>query len=245
MATVICMDGLGGNPETTFGELKLRLEDEGHRVVLVSTRGIRTHEDRVENVLMDFVSVCGQSDDKVFLLGFSAGGSAVRLAARHIEKHDLFSNRLAGVILLSQAMPWGVNFLTWPLIKVMVKRLPQLIFGLDINPTESEYTSLVEPVSNDRRDEGVKNRRTIPGTEAQTLAFHPSKFEGYSYPSLVIYGDSDRWVATRAHRKMIALLKKKKQNVTSLEVPHSGHLVLASEVRQLVMLKIQDWIGTQ
>ncbi len=30
MATVICMDGLGGCPEVTFGELKLALEKSPH-----------------------------------------------------------------------------------------------------------------------------------------------------------------------------------------------------------------------
>lgn len=240
------MDGLGGDPETTFGELKLRLESEGHRVVILCTTGIHTHEGRVMAVIEAFGKLMSvDSRTKIFLIGFSAGGSAVRLAAAQIGKHLESKERLGGVILLSQAMPRGINYLTWPLLRTMLWRTFHLIFGLDIDSSEAEYRRLIEPVSNDRRDEVVRSRTTIPGPEARTLALWAPKFERYSYPSLVIYGSSDRWIAPRAHRKMIALLELENLIVTRYEVPNSGHLVLASRGREEVIRRIQSWIGKQ
>lgn len=238
------MDGLGGNPDTTFRELRLRLENDGHRVVLARVEGIRTHEDRVKIVQSSFENMCKFTSEGIFLVGFSAGGSAVRIASERIQNDSAYSKRLKGVALLSQAMPRGINYLTWPLVRTMFWRILHLIFGWDIDSTEAEYQRLIEPVGDDRRNEVVRNRTTIPGQEARTLAFWAPRFLGYSYPSLVIFGSQDRWVSTRAHRKIAALLRRVIA-LESYEVPDAGHLVLASSRRKEVIFAIKSWIAKQ
>lgn len=232
MATVICVDGLGGHPKTTFGGLMEALKE--HDVVLVDTEFVYEHEDRVQFVL-DAYRECGDKD--VFLIGQSAGGSAVRVAAERLEK---MGKHLSGVVLLSPAMPRGIPFMTTTLVDVMLPRWKELLLGLTIFSTEEEYRALVTPLPL-ASEYAVTNRRPISGVEGRMLAFLPPKFVGYSFPTLHIFGGKDRWIAPRAQRKLARKLAQRSK-VTLHKVSKAGHLVLASNEKTEIIEMIREWI---
>jgi alpha-beta hydrolase superfamily lysophospholipase len=237
-ATLICVDGLGGHPETTFGCLKKTLEQMGHKVVLIDTPGVRTHEDRVQLILDEYTL---QHGGDIFLVGQSAGGSAVRIAAERLEK---LGKCLTGIIQLSPAMPFGIVFMTWPLARVMKGRLWELFLGRSISTTMREYKTLVSPLSQEVEYEIVTSRQPVPGLEGRTLAFNPPRFVGYSFPTLHIFGSEDRWIAPRAQHILSKRLRKRSKTI-SYEVAGAGHLTLMSEKRNKIFALIQEWIGAR
>jgi len=233
---VICVDGLGGHPDTTFGLLQKELEQDGHTVLILDTSRVQTHEDRIRLVLC----ACSKHPtEDVVLVGQSAGGSAVRVAAERLERQG---KRLAGVILLSPAMPFGIPFMTMPLLRVMAGRLAELFLGKDIFPTKEEFGTLTAPLAPEVSGEAVAMRQSIPGREARTLAFAPPKFVGYTTPTHYIFGKSDAWVAPRAHIAFATKIGKHSKTTVSV-LGSAGHLTLASENRHDVAKIIQKWIA--
>lgn len=242
MATVVCMDGLGGLPEMTFGGLRHSLSSYGHKIVLCRTEGIERHEQRVIRVLEAITSTLNRGD--TFLLGQSAGGGAVRRAAEILcRKKDDFG--IKGLILLSQSMPRYRLYMTPYLLRNMLQRMYHLVCAKDISPTEKEYARVVEPLSEELRPLMIKYRQMIPGKEARELAFNAPKLGIYHVPLLVIYGEKDRWISPRAHANLGQKLVERAPSVRLVEVPGSGHLTLASDCRAQVILEIKNWIESQ
>lgn len=235
MATIICVDGLAGDPVTTFGVLKKRLQADGHNVVILETSAVYQHEDRVHLALDAYESHRG---DEVFLVGQSAGGSAVRIAAERLEKEE---KHLAGVILLSPAMPRGIFFMTVPLLWVVLARFKALVVGEMVQPTEKEFYSLVAPLPEDVREDVIASRQPVSGVEARTLAVWPPKFVGYKFPTLHIWGDQDMWVSSSAQHKLSKKLLKAGY-ASANPIPGVGHLTLASDKQEEVMGLIERFI---
>lgn len=160
MAILICMDGLAGCPGMTFGGLEKILTKNGHSVILVDVEGIQTHDDRIKKVLSCYEHVrTNFPGEKIFLLGQSAGGSAVRIAAESLEG----LNQPDGVILMSPAMPRFIWYGTPVLMKIMMKRLWQIICGKTLNSTDAEARKLLSPMSKDVCDAALFAREPIPG----------------------------------------------------------------------------------
>jgi len=200
------MDGLGGCPQVTFGELKTALERNNHRVVLVNVLGIQTHEGRIERVLACYEHERSERpNEPIYFAGQSAGGDAIRIAAERLASENRDAC-VAGVILLSPAMPRWVLFLTHVLFVTMAKRLVDLMLGRVVETTELEYEALVAPLPSHMREHIVAHRMPISGKEGRTLAFYPSKFKGYPFPTLHVYGDRDQWIAPHAQAKLGLML---------------------------------------
>ena len=87
---VICVDGLGGDPEKTFKKLKKVLCKKGYSVSLVPTHAFHSFEKRA-NVVYESVV---QSNKDVVLIGMCAGATAACHAA---EK----SENVQGVVCIS------------------------------------------------------------------------------------------------------------------------------------------------
>lgn len=242
MATIICMDGLGGRPEVTFHPLVSQLSAAGHKVVFAPIDSIRTHTDRVARVIQAFNKASEDPQEKIFLVGQSAGGSAVRIAAERLTEMGRTA-QLKGVIMLSPAMPMGILYMTKPLFKVMLGRFLDLILGRTIHATAEEYAQLVEPYVPDGKHDLVASRIPIPGPEARELALYPNRLRNYQVPTLVLYGDQDRWISPDAHRKLCGRLEQQSDlDVTSQVVSGAGHLTLASHESDVALWKIQNWI---
>lgn len=248
MATVICVDGLAGHPQTTFGSLKKRLEEDGHHVFLADTSSVVTHEGRVEIALNAYEGYSDYSPGKIFLVGQSAGGSAVRVAAEEIDAMEARSPLLGGIVMLSPAVPRGILFMTKPLWQVIKKRWKELLFGLVVNPTEEEFESLVHPLPANARSSIIASRQPVSGVEARTLALWPPALQPYQYPTLHVYGDADTWIAPSAQ----GVFGKKLRKVLGIEhlletkvVPGAGHLTLASDQGSEVIEHIALWIRRQ
>ncbi|MEX1120340.1 MAG: alpha/beta hydrolase family protein, partial [Candidatus Paceibacterota bacterium] len=223
MVTIICVDGLAGHPEYTFSALQSALEANGHIVNTIDTSAVASHADRVKLALCAYDTAM----KPVVFVGQSAGGSAVRIAAERLEKEG---KPLAGVVLLSPAMPRGILFMTRALWSVMKGRVREVFLGKPIRPTEKEYTTLIEPLPFIEGFAAIRSRQVVSGIECRDLLF-PPKFVGYSYPTLHIWGVEDRWIAPSAQRKLNTMLKKSSE-VTTHELPHMGHLTLASHRRE-------------
>ncbi len=239
MATVICVDGLGGHPEVTFDFLKRKLLSADHEVVVIDTSSVVTHEDRVRLVLDAYYSHVTGSE-AVFLVGQSAGGSAVRIVAERL--HQL-RRPLAGVVMLSPAMPWGIQYMTETLWKVMRGRVSDLMLGRMIRTTEHEYRVLVEPGIHSNIERAVRHRTMISGNEARTLAFVPPVFHGYNYPTLHVFGDQDRWINCKAQWKLGRKMLSAGQQAEIIELKNVGHLTLASWQAPWVATQILRWIS--
>jgi len=237
MATIICVDGLGGHPKTTFGFLKKELVRQGHEVILLDTSGVRSHQDRIQLVLNEYYRHSG----KVFFVGQSAGGGAVRVAAEWLSKKK---SPVAGVIQLSPSVPRGILFMTAPLWSVMKKRLWDLIRGNLVKTTGEEYKTLVGYVAPELRDEVYESRTPISCVEARELALYPAKFQGYGFPTLHIYGDRDPWISPKAQGRL-NLQMSKYSTVTTHVVKGGGHLTLASDSRIKMSISILHWIGSK
>lgn len=236
MALAILVDGLAGRPETTFGSLKDELEQGGHRVVLIDTSRVVTHEDRVQLVLNCYNN---SMDEEVFFIGLSAGGSAVQVAAERIGK----SEHLEGAILLSPAMPRGVFFMTRPLGWLILARLKNLLMDTTIVPTAEEYEELVSPLPEELREEILGARQPISSKEAFILTVRPPKLGKYHCPTLLIYGSEDRWITPQSYWELFRRIRAQGQAINIHEVAGAGHLVLASHKRSEVIETILDWIA--
>ena len=244
---IICMDGLGGHPELTFGELKHAF-DILHHVVFADIEGIVTHEDRVQSVIRSFkagqkmLDKMNESDRRIILIGQSAGGSAVRVAAARLRD----DKSLSGIVTMSQAPSRHILYTTPELTKAMVGRSKDLLLGHNIDLTREEYSSFVMPM-NGNLQKFVDGRQTVPGREARTLAsfFWAPKLERYDRPTLVIYPEKDQWIAPSAHRTMVRKMREHcTSQLESFEVEGSGHITLASDRSQEVINKIKGWIET-
>jgi hypothetical protein len=197
MATVICVDGVGGNPTFPFRELKWALEEIGHKVVLVDVNEISTHKDRVIRVLVAYYKERLKGEDEICFLGFSAGGSAVYTSASDLYEAE---EKVHKVILISpavplQAIPTFMTSMTPELRSGIANNFLDLVLGREISITEKEYVDLMAPFEPEFADELLDNRQKIPGKEARRLAFFPYVFRGYDYPTLMIYGCCDRWIS--------------------------------------------------
>jgi len=240
LAIIICSDGLGGNPEVNFCNLKSELENAGHKIVLVNTADVYDHEDRVNRVLKAYTDACSTNHSlKIFLLGYSAGGSAVRIVA---EKYNDSDGGPDGVIMLSPAMPRFVWFCTGTLVRIMFWRTFSLLFAKTLNMTENETSQLLGPLSKNMLDQLISASIPISTKEARKLAFFPNKFLGFKCPVLHIYGDADRWISPRAQRKLADMLRQKNPLVTSIQIPDSGHVILFSEHGNNVIKTIREWV---
>jgi len=247
MVNVVCMDGLGGNPEITFRELKIALEAVGFSVHLLDPKGIKTHEDRVRRVIGK-VEELRHADPQaeLVLIGQSAGGSAVRIAAerlRHVH------HPVAGVVMLSPAMPRGIFFTTRTLFKLMVKHTLSLCFGIgtgeagEIVLKRADHAKLLSPISDTDGHEAVATAPGLPWRECRTLAFDPQplgKLDGVSV--LLVYGNLDRWVSSSAHRKLECKLKSAGVLLQSVQCAGAGHLTLKSAAGPALIEKIIDWV---
>jgi pimeloyl-ACP methyl ester carboxylesterase len=243
MATVICADGLGGHPSTTFGELKNELEGLGHIVILLDVDGIKTHSERVERLITCYTQIWKQGE-LIYFIGQSAGGSAVRIAAEKIFSNPRLPRLLTGVCMLSPAIPRGIFFLTWTLFCRMSYRLSELLLGKMIEMGEDEYASLVLPIASDKYAEVVANRQAISGAEGRELAFYPPKLESNHFKTLHIYGTDDRWIAPSAQRKLSFWMSRNLGIPMSIfAVEGAGHLTLASNKRKEVIEKIVEWMS--
>jgi pimeloyl-ACP methyl ester carboxylesterase len=239
MATVICMDGLGGHPEVTFGELKIELERGGHKVVYAEVEGINSHDERIQRIVDAFYKERFTAQDKIFLVGQSAGGGALRSAAKVLSRRN---EEVSGVILLSPSMPRFEWFMTKPLAKCILRHLWRLFLAQDINSTQEQYESIIDPVAAELKTKVIENRLALPGRESRTLAFWPPPLTCYSYRTLYVYAEHDNWIATSAHKRLCLKLSKLVPSFTEYEVLGSGHITLLSEKRSEVISKIVNWI---
>lgn len=245
MAIIICVDGIGGCPHVTFGELQSALGTQ-HAVVIADTSDVKTHNDRITRALRLYERACLDHNSEIYLAGQSAGGGAVRIVAEEIEKRDTaagYASRLTGVILLSPAVPRFVLYLTLPLLKLMLVRVLHLLFGWTMHSTEKEFGILTGPMPSSTKGRVISNRTAFPGKETRELAFFPRKLRGYRrFRTLHVYGTRDSWIAPSAQEKLGRLLQKSGANVTTIVVEGAGHITLASEKRYEVIEVIRQWI---
>lgn len=243
-ATVIYVGGLGDCPSVAACSLQERLEKQGYSVIVPETAWIHDHDDRIYMTLHEYYRAV-KGEGPVFLIGQSAGGSAVRVTAEVL--HHEGSHRLAGVILLSPAMPRSVDLLwlrssTPATQKLMKRHWREILSGEMIDQTAVEFESRVAPLAPEVRDEVLASRQPVPGAEARTLALWPPKMGIYVYPTLHVWGSIDACIDPKAQ----ATLSRKLQAMTNTE-PHmivgAGHSTLASAQREAVLGIIEDWIA--
>lgn len=247
MATIVCADGLAGLPTMTFGTLRTALIEAGHKALFVDMSHVETHEDRIGAVQKAYNQALALGE-KVFLVGQSAGGSAVRVVAEDLCQvtggHS--GEHLQGIIMLSPAVPSGQIFMTIPLCKVILRRAWDLLRGRMVNPTAEEYESLVAPLPERVREHVIESRQAVSGIEARTLAFSPPPLRKIGVPVLHIFGNKDTWIAPYAQRKLAKRMRKIEEEsdafVQSIEIDGAGHLTLASELEGEVIERIVRWI---
>ena len=238
MALYIYMGGLADNPEATTQLLKEKLEITGHTFVSVKVDGIITHDNRIARVINMFNhQYLKQGHKQIILVGQSAGGSAVREAAKRLEGHCA----LKGVVMLSPAMPRGIFFLTWTLFKRMARRIDDLLLGCSMDLTVEEHTALISPMESKALKAAVEARVQVPGNEARELAFLPPTFKPYSAPTLIIYGTEDQWINPKAQEKLINLMRKSGMYVERFIVYGAGHITLGSPKQNQVIETILSW----
>ena len=239
MATIICVDGLGGSPSVTFDRLTTHAESAGHRVVSVKTDGIVRHSDRVNRLIctyLDLKPILPEGTD-IFFVGHSAGGSAVMNSLRHLKHLP------RGVVLLSPALPRGVKYLTPQLLRVMVRNWREFIFGREINLSGHEFSLLSGPLVN-----ASPNIRPLPisGYEARDLALRAPSFQ--SLPSeceiLHMWGEKDVWISLKGQMTLNDKLVETsgRNRVTTVTFEKSGHALLHSLERDDVIKRILKWI---
>ncbi len=238
MTTFICMDGLGGDPKK-FSFLQEELERDGFAVVLVDVSDSINwnHRDRV-NKILKAINDC--TDSAIILVGQSAGGSAVQIAAAESSKE------ISGVIALSPALPRWHFFFTLTLLKMMLKwkNLWRVILGQPLMPTRDEYRSLISPFPKESAHELLKSIQPISGKESRELAFYPPKKAKVVCPTLIVFGTEDRWVSSRSLQKFAAAQENRFPDLVSmLKVKNSGHLPLFSERKKDVVISIKNWVS--
>ena len=241
---VICCDGLTGagprfEPFKRYIEGDLRSNIE---VLIANTRDIATHQDRIDRVLYEIAKL--DLDEDFILVGFSAGGSAVRVCAEQILTLRISSARLKGLVLISPAMPRGILCFTPTLIKYMIKHLLPLISSKgELRLTKQEILDLMSPASM-YENSVVKDSIPISLPEANELAFRPPRLGSLkNLPILYLHGRNDRWVSPRAHAKFVAALRTGLARVTNIQYDF-GHDVLYSTWASEAMIAIRCFIST-
>ncbi len=235
MATIICVDGLSGNPKSTFFYLASALDVASHKVVFLPDLPylpVVSHSNRVDDICRAFNRVKG--DSNVFLIGQSAGGSAVLQATSRIT-----DSRLRGIVILSPAMPSGINNLTPTLFRIMFHNLRRLLGNKPFKLTDKELLSLLHPVPDKYRCRVIRDQTEIHPREARRLAFFPPRLRPIGVPCLHIYGAQDRWISPSAQVRLSASLNRKCQKYRTIEVPDSGHMTLLHPATPSL---IMDWI---
>lgn len=199
MSHVICVDGLAGNPNFTFASLKNALEKINHKVHLMQVAGILTHQDRIDFVLKEINRVREEfPKDRYFLVGQSAGGSAVRCAAATL----VVTEKPHGIVLLSPAMPSGISFTTIPLARVMMKYWFSLFCRSHIILDNKDYINLLSPLRDNDRDKIIGIQIPISSREARKLAFNPDPYVPVGCNCTIVYGSKDRWISPRAYERL-------------------------------------------
>jgi alpha-beta hydrolase superfamily lysophospholipase len=235
------MDGLGGTPHVTFSYLSDRAEKEGHTVVYLPVNGITTHSDRVKRVV-DGVEAFYKPEGKLFLVGQSAGGSAVRIACEDLG----IAKKVSGIILLSPAMPRGIPYMTWTLFFTMIKwrYAWKLLCGVgDIVMQQDDYMKLISPVRDELLNHVSSRISQISSKEIQELAFHPQEIQPIHVPTRIIYGKKDRVINPASFRKLAKQIgRASRTHCTIFCFGEAGHLTLTSKGRRDVMNNILTWI---
>lgn len=235
MATIICVDGLSGNPRLTFFYLASALSVANHTVVFLPDLPylpVVSHSNRVEDIYRAFNRVKG--DSSVFLIGQSAGGSAVLQATSRIT-----DSRLRGIVILSPAMPSGINYLTPTLFRIMFHNLYRLFGNKPFKLKDEELLALLHPVPDKYRDRIIRDQTEIHPREARRLAFFPPRLRPIGVPCLHLYGAQDRWISPSAQVRLSASLNRMCQKYRTIEVPDSGHMTLLNPATPIL---IMDWI---
>jgi pimeloyl-ACP methyl ester carboxylesterase len=233
------MDGLAGNPAITFAELSQVLARAGHSVELVSIRDIDIHEDRIGAVTNAFKKARRlMREEKIVLLGHSAGGSAVRIAAERL--HDTPPD---GLIMLSPAMPRWIWFSTTTLAWMMLRRIRDMLFARRIRLSDAELLKLLGPVPGDMLPKVLGKQISIAGGEAKKLIF-PDPLGVVNCPVLHIWGGQDRWLAPRAQVALSRRMRERGTAVTSHVLNNCGHAILHSDARNELHRYILTWLKT-
>lgn len=222
MATIICVDGLSGNPKSTFFYLASAPSVASHKVVFLPDLPdlpVISHSDRVDDICRAFNRVKG--DSGVFLIGQSAGGSAVLQASSRIT-----DSRLRGIVILSPAMPSGINYLTPTLFRVMCHNFYRLFGNKPFKLRDEELLALLHPVPDKYRDRVIRDQTEIHPREARRLAFFPPRLRPIGVPCLHIFGAQDRWISPWAQIRLSARLNRMCPKYRTIEVPDSGHMTL-------------------
>lgn len=238
MSHVICVDGLGGNPEITFSDLKVELERLKHTVHLAPITEITDHNGRIDYVIGSIAMVRGQyPGQRYFLIGQSAGGSAVRCAVAQLSEAELPD----GIVLLSSAMPRWIWPATSTLLCKIAKYGRKLIQSEPIRLRDADYLDLIGPIRDDVKKAILDGQVPTPPREARELAFYPAPYRPVGCNVTIIYGSHDRWVRPRAQevfaKRVRALASKaRKRTVVSIHcIKGAGHLTLLHrEAIQLV-----------
>lgn len=219
MVTVICVDGLAGNPRTTFSSLRQELEEHEVRVEMLPSLPVTCHSDRTSDVLR--MVKRSQKWGPVHLVGQSAGGSAVFNAAPRIHNPNFKS-----IILLSPAMPRGINYMTKTLLWIMLRNLHNLFGKKPFSLGGLDLLSLLSPVPQELCNEITRDSVPISPKEARELAFLPPKLGRISVPCLHIYGAKDRWISPWAQVNLRNRLVQKSPKYVGMEIPDAGHATL-------------------
>lgn len=242
MATFLCMDGLGGTACVTFSYFKKQAELVGHKVVYLATSEIKTHQDRVARVINgmnDFY----KPGEKLFLVGQSAGGSAVRIAC----EDPTLAEKVSGIILLSPAMPRGIWYMTWALFRTMIswRYLWKLLCGVgEIVVRRFDYIQLIFPIKSNLIGHALSRIAPIPSQEARELAFYPPKLKPIDTHVLIIYGKQDRWINSTSFHILARKIGRITKSCKSICFGEAGHLTLMSRGRETVMERVLVWINS-
>lgn len=239
---IIFCDGLTGNG----WRFRRLIEYIGHddqsrfKTEIADTRNILSHDDRVDAVL---AKVSDNTDDNqpIVFVGFSAGASAIRLSIREIQRLRNHP-KIVGLIMISPAMPRGIPCFTLTLTRYMVAHMIPIMLSVgEIKLPDHQLLDLIGPVEGSMKDQLIENATGIGLSEARRLAFWPP--ENYSVgniPILYVYGNRDRWVSPRAHRKFISKIST--NNNVEVQKFNCGHDPLISPVSDEVMVEIKSWI---
>lgn len=250
MAIIICVGGLGDCPKETFAGLKKTLENQGHTAVIPDTERVQTHQDRITLVRDEYQRLIRRLKREelkkvpIFLLGQSAGGSAVRVIGE--ELHQKGDTRLKGVILLSPAMPRSWKF-RWLRSSTKATRdffkhhFGEIMLGKMIDQTAMEFESRIAPLAEELRDDILASRQPVPGAEMRILALWPPRMRVSLYPVLHLYGTQDSCIDPPAQEAFAKDLCAMTLTETHVFVG-AGHSLLGSSVRDNVVGEILRFV---
>jgi alpha-beta hydrolase superfamily lysophospholipase len=235
------MDGLGGTPYVTFSCLKERVEKEGHKVVYLPVNGIKTHSDRVKRII-DGVEAFYKPEGKLFLVGQSAGGSAVRIACEDLNT----AKKVSGIILLSPAMPRGIWYMTWTLFWTMLnwRYIWKLLLGIgEIVLRRLDYVQLISPIKCDLLDHASSRISPISSQEIRELAFNPPSLQPIHVHTLIIYGKRDKVIRPASFHQLARKIGRVSRSCEVVCFGEAGHTTLLSKGRCTVVERILKWVN--